>query len=90
MDVLLTMLCAADVNFVITVPGSDDVMLNYQTLSHHDSIYARETLKHRPAPEFEEWLVNMGVTDAAGHMIENPALMNRGLRELDFLGRDAA
>lgn len=90
MDVLLTMLCAADVNFVITVPGSDDVMLNYQTLSHHDSIYARETLKRRPAPEFEEWLVNMGVTDAAGHMIENPALMNRGLRELDFLGRDAA
>lgn len=90
MDVLLTMLCAANVNFVITVPGSDDVMLNYQTLSHHDSIYARETLKRPPAPEFEEWLVKMGVTDAAGQMVENPALMNRGLRELDFLGGEAA
>ncbi|WP_418137855.1 ethanolamine ammonia-lyase subunit EutB [Agrobacterium sp. El2ro-1b] len=90
MDVLLTMLCAANVNFVITVPGSDDVMLNYQTLSHHDSIYARETLKRPPAPEFEAWLVKMGVTDAAGRMAENPALMNHGLRELDFLRRDAA
>jgi len=90
MDVLLTMLCAANVNFVITVPGSDDIMLNYQTLSHHDLIYARETLKRRPAPEFEEWLVKMGVTDSAGRMVENPALMNRGLRELEFLGRDAA
>ncbi|MGQ8634701.1 ethanolamine ammonia-lyase subunit EutB [Agrobacterium sp. DKPNP3] len=90
MDVLLTMLCAANVNFVITVPGSDDVMLNYQTLSHHDSIYARETLKRPPAPEFQAWLVKMGVTDAGGQMIENPALMNHGLLELDFLGRDAA
>lgn len=90
MDVLLTMLCAANVNFVITVPGSDDVMLNYQTLSHHDSIYARETLKRPPAPEFEAWLLKMGVTDAGGQMIENPALMNHGLRELDFLGKDAA
>lgn len=90
MDVLLTMLCAANVNFVITVPGSDDVMLNYQTLSHHDSIYARETLKRPPAPEFEAWLMKMGVTDAGGQMIENPALMNHGLLELDFLGRDAA
>ncbi len=90
MDVLLTMLCAANVNFVITVPGSDDVMLNYQTLSHHDSIYARETLKRPPAPEFEAWLVKMGVTDAGGQMIENPAQMNHELRELDFLGRDAA
>ncbi|MFF2324007.1 ethanolamine ammonia-lyase subunit EutB [Agrobacterium sp. NPDC058088] len=90
MDVLLTMLCAANVNFVITVPGSDDVMLNYQTLSHHDSIYARETLKRPPAPEFEAWLVKMGVTDAGGQMIENPALMNHELRELYFLGSDAA
>lgn len=90
MDVLLTALCAANVNFVITVPGSDDVMLNYHTLSHHDTLYARETLKRPPAPEFQAWLVKMGVTNAAGQMIEDPELMNRGLRELDFLGRDAA
>lgn len=32
MDILLTALAAAGVNFVITVPGSDDIMLNYQTL----------------------------------------------------------
>eukprot|EP01035_Chromulina_nebulosa_P062147 gene62146-84989_t len=53
MDVLLTLLCAANVNFVITVPGSDDIMLNYQSLAHHDAVYCRETLKRPPAPEFE-------------------------------------
>lgn len=90
MDVLLTMLCAANVNFVITVPGSDDVMLNYQTLSHHDSIYARETLGRPPAPEFEEWLRNVGLTNADGRLADTPALVTRALRELDVLERDSA
>lgn len=53
MDVLLTLLCAANVNFVITVPGADDVTLNYQSLAHHDAVYCRETLNRPPAPEFE-------------------------------------
>ena len=57
MDALLIVLAAAGVNFVITVPGSDDIMLNYQSLSHHDAIFCRETLKRPPAPEFEAWLV---------------------------------
>ncbi len=55
MDALLIVLAAAGVNFVITVPGSDDIMLNYQSLSHHDAIFCRETLKRPPAPEFEAW-----------------------------------
>ncbi|KGB81661.1 ethanolamine ammonia-lyase, partial [Rhodovulum sp. NI22] len=55
MDTLLTLLCAAGVNFVITVPGADDIMLNYQSLSHHDAIFARETLGRPPAPEFATW-----------------------------------
>ncbi len=58
MDALLVLLAAAGVNFVITVPGSDDVMLNYQSLSHHDAVFCRETLKRPPAPEFEAWLEN--------------------------------
>lgn len=70
MDALLTLLCAANVNFVITVPGADDVMLNYQSLAHHDAVYCRETLKRPPAPEFERWLLDIGLIDGAGRLLE--------------------
>ena len=61
MDVLLTMLAVAGCPFVITVPGSDDVMLGYQSLSFHDALYARRALNLRPAPEFEAWLERAGL-----------------------------
>ena len=56
MDTLLTLLAAAGVNYIMGVPGSDDVMLHYQSTSFHDALYARSLLKLRPAPEFETWL----------------------------------
>jgi ethanolamine ammonia-lyase large subunit len=68
MDALLILLSAAGANFVITVPGSDDVMLNYQSLSFHDAAFARQTLGRRPAPEFEAWLRERGILDAAGRL----------------------
>jgi ethanolamine ammonia-lyase small subunit len=61
MDVLLTVLGVAGCTFIMGVPGSDDVMLNYQTTSFHDALYARRVLGLRPAPEFEGWLERMGV-----------------------------
>jgi ethanolamine ammonia-lyase large subunit len=61
MDVLLTMLGAAGCNFVMGVPGSDDIMLNYQSTSFHDALYVRQVLGLRPAPEFEAWLHRSGV-----------------------------
>ncbi len=61
MDVLLTLLAVAGVNFVMGVPGADDVMLNYQTTSFHDALYVRKTLGLRPAPEFEAWLEQAGI-----------------------------
>ena len=61
MDVLLTLLGVAGCNFIMGVPGADDVMLNYQSTSFHDSHYLRQTLGLRPAPEFEAWLERMGV-----------------------------
>ena len=67
MDTLLTLLCAANVNFVITVPGADDIMLNYQSLSHHDAVFCRETLGRPPAPEFETWLRDVGLTNDRGN-----------------------
>ena len=61
MDVLLTLLGVAGCSFIMGVPGSDDVMLNYQTTSFHDALYARRVLGLRPAPEFEAWLQRMGI-----------------------------
>jgi ethanolamine ammonia-lyase large subunit len=56
MDALLTMLGAAGVNYIMGVPGADDIMLNYQSTSFHDALYLRSLLGLRPAPEFESWL----------------------------------
>ncbi len=56
MDTLLTLLGAAGVNYIMGVPGADDVMLNYQSTSFHDALYVRKVLGLRPAPEFETWL----------------------------------
>jgi ethanolamine ammonia-lyase large subunit len=68
MDVLLTLLGAAGCNFVMGVPGADDVMLGYQSTSFHDAQYLRQLLGLRPAPEFEHWLLRMGVTDDRGRL----------------------
>jgi ethanolamine ammonia-lyase large subunit len=61
MDALLTLLGVAGVNFVMGVPGADDVMLSYQSTSFHDSLYLRASLGLRPAPEFAAWLDRMGL-----------------------------
>jgi ethanolamine ammonia-lyase large subunit len=61
MDALLTLLAAAGCNYVMGVPGADDIMLNYQSTSFHDANYVRQLLGLKPAPEFEAWLQRMGV-----------------------------
>jgi ethanolamine ammonia-lyase large subunit len=68
MDTLLTLLAAAGVNYVMGVPGADDVMLNYQSTSFHDQLYVRELLGLKRAPEFEAWLSRMGVTEPDGRL----------------------
>ncbi|WP_024805949.1 ethanolamine ammonia-lyase subunit EutB [Nocardia sp. BMG51109] len=70
MDTLLTLLGAAGAAFVIAVPGADDVMLGYQSLSFHDALYARKVLGLRPAPEFADWLDRLGLLDAQGRIRE--------------------
>ena len=69
MDNLLTLLGVAGVNFVMGVPGSDDIMLNYQSTSYHDAAYVRRALGLRPAPEFETWLKDVGVFDERGFLL---------------------
>ncbi len=66
MDVLLTLLGVAGCTFVMGIPGSDDIMLNYQTTSFHDALYARRVLGSRPAPEFETWLRRMQIFNTVG------------------------
>ncbi len=61
MDMLLTLLGVAGITFIMGIPGSDDIMLNYQTTSFHDALYARKALGLRPAPEFEQWLLEAGI-----------------------------
>jgi ethanolamine ammonia-lyase large subunit len=74
MDTLLTLLGAAGCTFVMGIPGADDVMLNYQSTSFHDSLYVREVLGLKRAPEFEAWLTTIGLTDAQGALLpEGPS-----------------
>ncbi|HEU5274007.1 MAG TPA: ethanolamine ammonia-lyase subunit EutB [Xanthobacteraceae bacterium] len=68
MDALLALLVAAGVNFVMGVPGGDDVMLGYQSTSFHDALALRDLFARRPAPEFEAWLERHGLTDAQGRI----------------------
>ena len=69
MDTLLTLLAVAGVNFVMGVPGADDVMLNYQSTSFHDALYVRSVLGLRRAPEFEAWLERMEICNKTGDLL---------------------
>ena len=68
MDNLAILLTAAGVSFLIAVPGADDIMLNYQSLSNHDVVRLRHLMGRKPAPEFEAWLARMHIADAAGRV----------------------
>jgi ethanolamine ammonia-lyase large subunit len=65
MDALLALLVASGVNFVMGVPGADDIMLGYQSTSFHDVLAMRDLYGRRPAPEFEAWLKRQGFVDTA-------------------------
>lgn len=86
MDVLLTLLGVAGCNFVMGIPGSDDIMLNYQTTSFHDALYVRRVLGLQPAPEFEAWLQKMQIFSADEHFRLNatlPAAFQKALLRLN-------
>ena len=86
MDTLLTLLGVAGINFIMGIPGSDDIMLNYQTTSFHDALYARKTLGLRTAPEFEAWLARMDILrhdDSGLHLGQGvPPLFRQALARL--------
>ena len=69
MDNLLTLLVASGLNYIMGVPGADDIMLNYQSTSFHDGLYARKLFGLQHAPEFEEWLQRNRIIDKQGNML---------------------
>ena len=69
MDNLLTLLGVAGCNYIMGIPGADDIMLNYQSTSFHDALYLRKVLSKRPAPEFEEWLLKQSIIDKEGNKL---------------------
>ena len=80
MDTLMTLLAVAGLTFMMGIPGSDDIMLNYQTTSFHDALYLRKVLGLKPAPEFELWLKSMNLMDKMGQVqpvkANHPMLQN--------------
>lgn len=68
-DTLLTLLGVAGCNFVMGVPGADDILLGYQSTSFHDVLYLRQALGLRPAPEFEAWLRQQGIFNDCGQLL---------------------
>ncbi|SDH68033.1 ethanolamine ammonia-lyase subunit EutB [Pseudomonas panipatensis] len=81
MDMLLTLLGVAGINFIMGIPGSDDVMLNYQTTSFHDALYARQSLGLRPAPEFEAWLERMQILRQSDGRVQLPEQLPPAFRQ---------
>ena len=73
MDTLLTLLGNAGVNYIMGVPGADDIMLNYQSTSFHDALYLRQLLGLKPAPEFAAWLESMGILSVDNQLLPAPA-----------------
>jgi len=83
MDNLMVLLASAGLNFMMGVPGADDVMLNYQSTSFHDALFLRETLGKKRAPEFEAWLQRMRISGAEGQLL--PPAANRLLADMGGL-----
>ncbi|WP_341661511.1 ethanolamine ammonia-lyase subunit EutB [Vibrio sp.] len=88
MDNLLTLLGVAGCSFIMGIPGSDDIMLNYQTTSFHDALYARKVLGLKPAPEFEQWLIKMHIFDDIDKVVLTQGIAKPFSASLPTLSKD--
>lgn len=86
MDNLLTLLVAGGINYIMGIPGADDIMLNYQSTSYHDALYVRKLLGRKHAPEFEEWLQRMRLVDGRGDILPaKPTHQLLGIERLEVV-----
>jgi ethanolamine ammonia-lyase large subunit len=91
MDMLLTQFAVAGGTFIMGVPGSDDVMLNYQSTSFHDALYLRQLLNLKPSPEFAIWLENQQIFNSnnqLNHQKGIPALFKPAIETLGQLSHE--
>ncbi|MBK9293590.1 MAG: ethanolamine ammonia-lyase subunit EutB [Oligoflexia bacterium] len=58
---LAVLLASAGVNYLMSLPMGDDVMLNYQSTSFHDNASLRTIFNFKPTPEFEKWMERLGL-----------------------------
>jgi ethanolamine ammonia-lyase large subunit len=79
---LLTLQGTAGCNYIMGIPGADDIMLNYQSTSFHDALYIRNLLKLKPAPEFEVWLNKMKLWNSENFEIQSTSPSHYLLEEL--------
>lgn len=86
MDNLLTLLASAHCQFIMGIPGSDDIMLNYQTTSFHDALYIRQLFGARPAPEFDAWLKQQKIFTDSGNQLLADKLPGRFAATLPYNG----
>ena len=77
----LMLLGVAGCNFIMGIPGADDVMLNYQSTSFHDILFVRKALNLKPSPEFEQWLKKQNITDDNGNMLPSTLLQQQLLEK---------
>src|SRR5699024_11917551 len=68
MENLALLLAQSGVNFLISAPHADDVMLNYQSLGYHDIQTLRELLNVKTIKEYDDWLNKMDVQDETGRL----------------------
>jgi len=57
-------------------------MLNYQSTSFHDALYVRDLFGLKRAPEFDDWLLRVGLADASFHLATNGELLPDFARRL--------
>lgn len=74
MDNILFLTAQAGCNFIMGVPGADDIMLNYQSTSFHDALAVRKLLQLKPAPEFDDWLKKQAIDPELPHTTNHPLL----------------
>jgi len=58
---LTVLLVAAGCNYVMGVPHGDDIMLMYQCTGYHEAESIRQLFGKRAIPEFEQWMIDMGL-----------------------------
>lgn len=60
---LSALLVAAGCNYVMGIPHGDDIMLMYQCTGYHEAESLRKLYGKHAIPEFESWMVKMGLID---------------------------